>query len=274
MEMPIGRGVVRSYRETHGEPWMTYPTKLVSALMLREAVTRYGREGIGFLWVIAEPLLFCVGVIILWSALKPTYEHGVRVAPFVMTGYMCLLLIRHMIGMSVGAVQANTGLLYHRQITVFQILVSRNLLEFAGATVAFAIVYIALLALGEVDAPHDWMLLYGGWALMGWISFGIAFALAGLALRFDFLERLTSVFGYIMIPFSGAFLMAGWLPERWRELYLLIPMPHGVEMVRGGVFGEFTRTYYDPLYAFAWGAGLILVGLITSMDARDRVLID
>ncbi len=248
--------------------------KIVRALMLREAVTRYGRDGFGFLWVVGEPLIFCAGVIIMWSALKPTYEHGVRVAPFVMTGYMCLLLIRHMMGMSVGAIQANTGLLYHRQITVFQIYLARNLLELAGATVAFAILYIALLTAGEVDQPHSWTLLYGGWALMGWVSFGLAFALAGLALRFEFLERLTSVVGYLMIPFSGAFLMAGWLPERWRELYLLIPFPHGVEMVRGGVFGEFVPTYYDPTYAFAWGVGFILVGLVASADARDRILID
>ncbi|KPF75194.1 ABC transporter [Brevundimonas sp. AAP58] len=253
---------------------MPTPSKIISALMLREAVTRYGREGFGFLWVIFEPLFFCVGVIVMWSLLRPTYDHGVRVAPFVMTGYMCLLLIRHMMGMSVGAMQANTGLLYHRQITVFQIFVSRNLLEFAGATVAFVLVYIALLVAGEVEPPHSWALLYGGWVLMGWISFGIAFALAGLALRYEFLERLTSVVGYLMIPFSGAFVMAGWIPERWRELYLLIPMPHAVEMVRGGVFGEFVPTYYDPIYALAWGAGLILVGLVAVADARDRILID
>ena len=65
------------------------------ALMMREMVTRYGREGLGFLWVVGEPLMFCLGVIVMWTFLKPAYEHGVRVGPFVMTGYMCLLLLRH-----------------------------------------------------------------------------------------------------------------------------------------------------------------------------------
>ncbi|MGI4747326.1 MAG: hypothetical protein ACRYFY_14990 [Janthinobacterium lividum] len=42
----------------------------------RELHTRYGRETIGFLWIIGEPILFCGGVTILWTAMRPTHEHG------------------------------------------------------------------------------------------------------------------------------------------------------------------------------------------------------
>jgi hypothetical protein len=41
---------------------------------MREMTTRYGREGLGFLWVVGEPLLFCFGVIIMWTLVKPAYE--------------------------------------------------------------------------------------------------------------------------------------------------------------------------------------------------------
>ena len=105
---------------------------------MREIMTRYGREGIGFLWLIAEPLGFCVGVIILWTVLKPEYEYGLRVAPFVMSGYMCLLLLRHIVGHSMTALQANIGLLYHRKITPLHIYISRAILELAGATLWLA----------------------------------------------------------------------------------------------------------------------------------------
>lgn len=248
--------------------------RILGSLLLREIVTRFGREGIGFLWVIGEPLMFCVGVILLWSALKPEYEHGIRVAPFVMTGYMCLILVRHMIGMSIGALQANVGLLYHRDVSVLHVFLARNLMEFLGATAAFVVVYVGLLAFGQVGLPHNWLLMYCGWLLMGWVAFGVAFFLAALAMRFEVLERLTSVISYVMIPFSGAFIMVDWIPPQWREAYLLVPLPHGVEMVRGGVFGEFTHTYYHPAYAFAWGGALIFAGLVLMVDARDRIIVD
>jgi capsular polysaccharide transport system permease protein len=248
--------------------------RIIGALMMREIVTRFGREGAGFLWVIGEPMVFCVGVIILWSFLKPAYEHGVRIGPFVMTGYMCLMLIRHMLSMSLGAVQANVGLLYHRHISVIHIYIARNFIEFMGATVAFAVLYIALMVIGQVGPPKDWILLYTGWLVMAWVSFGIAFCFSALALKYEILEKVTQVVSYIMIPFSGAFLMVGWLPDQYREAYLRIPMPHGVEMVRAGVFGEFVHTYYHPFYAVFVGSCLVLASLILIADARDRVMID
>lgn len=241
---------------------------------MREIVTRFGRESAGFLWVIGEPLIFCLGVIILWSFIRPAYEHGIRIGPFVMTGYMCLLLIRHMLSMSVGALQANVGIMYHRQVTAIHIFLARNLMEFCGGTVAFAIVYIVLFVLGEVGLPYDWLILYSGWLLMAWVSFGFALVMAGLAMKFEVMERITSVVGYVIIPFSGAFTMTAWVPSGYRDIYLLIPFPHGVEMVRRGVFGEFVETHYNPAYAFAWGAVLLLMGLILIADARERILVE
>lgn len=43
---------------------------IVTSLMLREVITRYGRRGLGFLWLIGEPLLFTGAVILLWSFIK------------------------------------------------------------------------------------------------------------------------------------------------------------------------------------------------------------
>ncbi|WP_312491215.1 ABC transporter permease [Brevundimonas sp.] len=248
--------------------------RLVGALFMREIVTRFGRESAGFLWVIGEPLLFCAGVLVLWSAIKPAYEHGVRLGPFVMTGYMCLLLLRHMLSMSVGALQANVGMLYHRQITPIHIFIARNFMEFCGGTVAFIVVYVALYAIGEVGLPHDWLLLYAGWFLMAWVSIGFALVMAGLAMKYEVMERVTSLVGYVIIPFSGAFTMASWVPSHYRDLYLMVPFPHGVEMVRSAVFGEFVETHFNPAYAFAFGGVLLLIGLVLISDARERILVE
>lgn len=246
--------------------------RVVRALIMREIVTRYGREGLGFLWLVGEPLLFCLGVLALWTMIKPEYEHGVKVAPFIMTGYMCLLLLRHTVSYSVNAVQGNVGLLYHRQVRVLHIYISRAIMEFAGASVAFIVVYALLLALGAVSMPHDLVLLYSGWLLLAWFSTGLALVLSGLAMQYEVMERIVPVLMYLIIPMSGVFLMVGWLPSHYREMYLLIPVPNTVEMVRGGVFGEFVATYYHPGYVAAWAAGLTFLGLL--LIARSQKKLD
>lgn len=245
--------------------------RIIGALMMRELATRFGREGLGFLWLIGEPLIFCIGVMIMWSATKPAYEHGIRIAPFLMTGYMALLLLRHQIGLSQGALQANIGLMHHRQISVLHLYVARNLLEIAGTTMAFIVVYIALISLRLIGPPHDLLLLYHGWFLLAWMGMGFALILAGIAMRYEFMERVVGLLSYILIPFSGAFFMVAWLPPAYRDLFLLAPFPHPIEMVRAGVFGEFTPTFYDASYALIWSAVFNIIGMALIYGARDRI---
>ena len=246
-------------------------SRIVGALLMREITTRFGREGLGFGWLVFEPLAFCVGVLILWTATKPAYEHGLRLAPFVMTGYMSIILIRHQVSYSMGAVQGNVGLLHHRLVAPIHLLLSRNLLELGGATIAFIIVYVALMALGQVSPPHDYLLLYMGWALLAWIGMGFGLTLTGLAMRFDVIERIVPVTTYILVPLSGAFFMVDWIPQNFRETFLLLPFAHPIEMIRAGVFGEFVKTYYHPWYAAFVGAGMNLTGLLLISSARSMI---
>lgn len=246
-------------------------SRILGALIVREMSTRYGRRGLGFAWLIAEPLMFCFGVLLLWTATKPAYEHGIRLAPFVMTGYMSLILTRHMIGLLGNALQSNLGLLYHRRITPLHFFVGRILLEFGGTSAAFLVVYGVLLALGQVSLPHDYLLLYVGWLLLAWVSCGFALMLAGLAMRYEIMERLVGLISYALLPISGVFFMVAWLPAAVRPIYLLIPFVHGVEMLRAGVFGEFVPTYYDPGYALAVGTIMNILGLLIIAGSRDRL---
>jgi len=245
--------------------------RILGALFLRELTTRFGREGLGFAWLVAEPLAFCVGVLIMWTATKPEYEHGLRLAPFIMTGYMSLILMRHMVAYSMGALQANIGLLHHRPVKPIHVFLTRNLLEFGGATVAFIVVYIALISLGQVSPPHNYLLLYAGWTLLGWIGMGFALVLSGLSMRFDVLERIVPLLTYILIPLSGAFFMVEWIPAQYRETFLLMPFAHPIEMVRSAVFGEFVKTHFHPAYALAVGTAMNVFGMLLIASSRDRI---
>lgn len=248
--------------------------RIIGSVMMREIVTKYGREGLGFLWLIGEPLMFCLAVIVMWSVIKPAYEHGLRVAPFVMTGYMCLLLLRHVISYNMGALQANVGLLHHRQITVLHIYIARNVLEFAGSTCAFVVVYLVLILIGQVSPPEDFLLLLSGWLMLFWLATGLAITLSALAMSYEVMDRIVPVAQYLLVPVTGTFFMVGWFSPHIRDIILLIPIPHAVEMVRGGVFGEFVETFYSPWYPFVWGAVLNFIGLLLLARAHHHIDLD
>lgn len=244
-------------------------SRIIGAMMMRETTTRYGREGIGFLWVVGEPLLFCFVVLIMWSVVKPEYEHGIRLGPFVMSGYMCLILLRHQIGFLMHAIQGNSGLLYHRQITFLHIYISRILIEFFGATAAFAVVYTVLAIIGQIGWPANVLKLYSGWLILAGMGSGVAMVMATLSMRSELMERLVPVLTYALIPLSGAFFMVAWLPASVRDLVLLVPFPNAVELLRDGLFGEFVPTYYSVPYALLWVAGLNVLGLLLLATLGD-----
>lgn len=249
-------------------------SNIIGALMMREMATRYGRRGLGFLWVVGEPLLFCIGVILIWTFIRSHSAHGLSVAAFAMSGYMCLILLRHSISFSLGAVGANLGLLYHRALGPLHFYLARAILELAGATGAFVLVYLILLLFQQVEPPHDYLLLYGGWFLMWLMATGTGFIFSGLAMRSEVMERIVPLLSYAMIPLSGVFFMIDWLPEAVRSTYLLVPFPNAIEMVRAGVFGELVTTHYRLGYAIATALILLLAGLLLIKNAEGYVDVD
>ena len=78
--------------------------RVIGALILRELHTRYGRENIGYLWVIGEPMLLAT-VITLIHLNQPThYASDIAPATFGEIGYTLFSIFRNTFNRAVGAV--------------------------------------------------------------------------------------------------------------------------------------------------------------------------
>jgi capsular polysaccharide transport system permease protein len=248
--------------------------RIIWALSLRELVTRYGRQNLGFLWVVIEPLMFCAAVSVLWTVIRPTYDHGIRVVAFVVTGYMPILLVRHVLMHGMYAVRVNSPLLYHRQVSILHMFFARSLVEVVGVTFAFVLIGCLLVPAGLLPLPVKLLPLYAGWFLLACMAFGLAMIFGSLFELFEPVERIVGVITYIMVPLSGTFYMVAWVPARYREYVLMIPFLNTVEMIRSGFFGDAVQTYYSIPYTVGWAAGFILLGLVFATFVRRRVFIE
>ena len=215
-------------------------SRIIWALMLRELATRYGRNNLGFLWVIGEPLVFCAAVLVLWRAIRGQYENGVGVIPFIMTGYMPTILVRHVVMYSLNAIKVNSPLLYHRNIAVLDMFLARIILEIVGVSFAFVVVFTILFALGLTPAPQNLAIVYEGWFILAWIACGMALVIGSVTEMQEVVERIIGVALYILVPISGTFFLADWLPSNARDAALLFPFLHCAEMIRSGFFGSAT----------------------------------
>jgi capsular polysaccharide transport system permease protein len=251
--------------------WRTQ-SRVISALMMRELITRFGRENIGFLWMMAEPVLFAVLVGIMWTFMKGPEEHGISVTAFVASGYIPLVMFRSTVNRAVRAFSANSSLLYHRQVTILDLILVRFLVEFIGSMMAYVAIATLLIFVGLFPFPADIGSLLLGWLLYGFFTLSLALILAPLSEVSDTLEKFMPVSTYLMVPFSGTFNMTSWLAPSIRNVMLYSPPVSAMELQRYGIWGDKITPYYDIPYAVSVSFVLLLIGLILCRRIR-RVLI-
>lgn len=257
-------------RQTLSQLFLTQ-LRVIGALMLRELHTRFGRENLGYLWIVGEPILFCAGVAIAWTAIRPSYEHGLQTTAVVITGYVPLTMWRHCLASSVRAFEANGSLLFHRQVTPLDIITARSILEIAGTIIAGIIVCSGAMLLGYMTPPKDYGLLYIGIFYQSLFSYATALLVAALSQRSELVEKSITVFSYLSLPFSGAFLLESWLPLHARNLLLWSPSVNNLEMIRGGQFGHTIHPYYDMVYNSYATAFMLIIGISLTLRSRKYI---
>jgi capsular polysaccharide transport system permease protein len=248
-------------------------SRVIWALILRELQTRYGRENIGYLWMIGEPVMFCAGVAIVWTMVRPAEDHGLPVTAFVITGYVPLTMWRHCVMRAIKAYESNGSLLFHRQVTPLDIILGRVALEIAGTLMAGMLVTVWAIVLGFMDPPKDIALLYLGIAYHAFFSLGCALVIAALSERSDLLEKFISAVMYLSLPLSGAFAMVSWIPEHYQWILLLSPSVQDMEMIRGGQFGPQSHPLYDIYYTTWTESLLVLIGLSLTLRSRRFIVV-
>lgn len=245
--------------------------RVVGALLMREMLTRYGRHNIGFAWLFVEPMLFTLGIAMLWSLTRVVHGSSLSVIAFAVTGYSSVLLWRNAASRCAKAIEPNLGLLYHRNVTVLDLLLARITLEIVGSTAALLGLLALFVFLGEMTFPADPLRMVVAWGLLAWFGASLGLLMGSLSERSEVFERVWHTLAYLLFPLSGAVFLVDWLPESAQDFVLWLPMVHCVEMLRHGYFGDAIRTFEDPGYVAVANLALTFAGLVLAREASRRV---
>jgi capsular polysaccharide transport system permease protein len=245
--------------------------RVLHALLMRELITRFGRENLGVLWLVAEPMLFTLGVTTLWSASGMNHGSALPIVAFAVTGYSSVLMWRNAATRCSAAVESNKPLLYHRNVQIIDVLLIRILIEIAGATCSFIFLSLLFIFVGWMPVPSNMLLVLTGWVLLAWFGASLALLIGASTARSPIVERLWHPAAYLLFPMSGAAFMVDWLPARFQSVVLWLPMVNGVELLRKGYFGNLVHSHYDVGYMVTACTVLTLGGLYAVREASRQV---
>ena len=240
---------------------VTIQLRVIGALIMREILTRYGRHNLGFLWLFLEPAMFTMGIVVLWS-FTSTHSGGVSVVAFAITGYSYVLMWRNIANRCANAIEPNLSLMYHHNVKVIDIFLSRIFLEIAGTTISFVILSTIFIFLNLMPIPQDVFLMIQAWLLLSLFATSLGFCVGVISEISEVFDRIWHTLTYLFFPLSGAVFFVHTIPPGFRNAALYIPPLHAIEMLRHGYFGSKIPTYEEPLYLLTVSIVLLFLGLV------------
>ncbi|MEO1797125.1 MAG: sugar ABC transporter permease, partial [Pseudomonadota bacterium] len=127
----------------------------ISALMLREMATRYGRSPGGYLWSIVEPLGMILILAVAFAALVRVPPLGDSFIIFFATGYLIFQLYNTVSGAIARAINFSRSLLFYPAVTWIDAVLGRFFLNFLTELLVLFLLLVVLFAITDVTLFLD-----------------------------------------------------------------------------------------------------------------------
>lgn len=249
-------------------------SRVIYALVMREVITRYGRNNIGFLWLFVHPMLFTACVTYIWATRKAGVSSTIPIPTLALTGYSATMLWRLSSSRCVKALDSNIGLLWHRNVKPIDIYLSRIFLEIVGTSVSLIILTIVFILMGKISVPVDLLKVICGWLLLCALSLSLSLFAGVLSEKIGNFNRFWSIFTLLLFPISGAAILVDWAPPSFQKILLLVPMVHAIEFIREGFCGSAVHAHYDLLYLSLSIAVILFISLALRLTNSNETIIN
>lgn len=254
-----------------GDNALSTRARVIWALLMREMQTRFGRNNIGFLWILIEPLLLASAIAALHAGDTKHGNGDIRPVPFMIIGYTVFYLFRAIVNRSESAMHGNAPLLFHRQVMILDVLVARAIIEIVGVLGSATLLLSIAVMLDAASPPARPLYLIAAYFVMLIYVFTLSLLLLAACHFSTVFAKLIHPLTYLSLPVTGGFFMMRWIPLKFREILEWLPTTHIYELARYGQFQNANLDYVDPLYITMCCLLQGVFGLIALDRVRDHL---
>lgn len=239
--------------------------RTVSALMLREMSTRYGRSPGGYVWAILEPLGAIIVLSIGFSLVMRNPSLGNSFILFYATGYLPFSMYQSISNVTQRAISFSRPLLFYPAVTWVDAIVARFLLNaFTGILVTY-ILLTGILLVQDVRVVLDFVPMAEAMALTMLLGLGIGTLNCALAGIYPTYELFWSIASRPLFLASAIFFTMEDMPRSVQDLLWYVPQAHISGIMREGFYPMYNPQYVSVIYVVGISLismffGLILLG--------------
>lgn len=244
-------------------------TRAISALVIREIATTYGRTPGGFLWAILEPVAAVAVLATIFSFAFDAPPLGRSFALFYASGYLPFAFFTDLAQKIGVSLRYSRPFMAYPAITWLDALIARFLLNSVAQLLVIGVVLTTMLAMAGV-APANPPAIALALAMAASLGLCLGTLNAYLFERWPVWERVWAILTRPAFLLSGVLFLPDAVPPPYRDWLWLNPLTHVITAMRSGLFEGYDPPGWMPLYPCTIALIILPVGLLLlRRDARD-----
>lgn len=236
--------------------------RTVSALMLREMSTTYGRSALGYLWAILEPAAGLMLMSIIFSLAFRAPPIGTSFPLFFATGFIPFTAYLDTSQKVSVALRFSKQLLFYPGVTFVDALIARFVMNVFTQIMIATIVFVIILTAFNLDVILDPSAIALGFAMSFSLAIGVGTLNCYLLSVYPVWERTWAILNRPLFILSCVIFMFDTVPMPYQDYLWWNPLVHVVGQVRSGFYATYDASYVMPLYVFGIALVTFALGLL------------
>jgi capsular polysaccharide transport system permease protein len=240
---------------------------------LREALGRIFADRLSGFWLFAEPIAHIAFITLIFSIIRLRTIAGIEMVLWLTLGMILFFIFKRTATQAMNAINASRALFAYRQVKPVDTVLVRAAFEGFIMILVLMLMLSVLALFGFSVVPDNPLTL--GLSLFGLWLVGLGFGLV-VSVANTLLPEIGQVLELVMLPMyliSGVIFPLQAIPLPYREWVMYNPVAHGIEGARAGLSSFYHAVpELDMLYLYAWGVGLLWLGLVLHKRFQLRLL--
>ncbi len=249
-----------------------YTLRNITALILREMSTRYGRTPGGYVWAVVEPMASILFLSLGFSLLLRSPSLGTSFLLFYASGYLILHFYNSLCTPVAKCIHFSKQLLRYPAVNWMDAMLARLILNsLTGITICVLLMTLIILWV-DASTVLDMPPIVQAFALAGLIGFGAGSLNCTLFGLFPIWEVVWSVLTRPLFLASGVIFIYEDLPQMAQDVLWYNPLFHLTGLARVGFFPTYSPDYINTTYVLTVGLIMLALGLLLS-KRYNRVIL-
>lgn len=229
-----------------------------NALFLREASARMFGSRAAWVWLVVEPVVNILWLILIFTVIRVRHVGGIETALWISSGMLVFMTFKRTMTQVKNAVDSNSALFAYRQVRPADVAIVRAGGEGFSMLIISASVFTIGGFVGWMALPDSAWTVFQGFFVAWLCALGLGLCFGVLVKLVPEMDRMIN---FIMMPLmmiSGVIFPLNLVQEPYLAWLMLNPLAHAIEATRLG-FASYYHATSGLNLIYAYGCGLVLV---------------